>query len=202
MRKWAWEEFDPSRTSTSGDISKLFRNEPVKEPGVFVLNAPPSNATVMAREVIQNSWDAALEAQAHSTGPPLDFGLLFDFKTASGPDRANLITALALHQLAQRVHDYETQADEYRRRDLGLADHLCLDELDSPSYSLPHLVISETGTTGMYGSWESGESRMYLALATLGWTPKREGGRILWLWQGRIDPRISHPHCHCLHMFS
>lgn len=37
-------------------------------------------------------------------------------------------------------------------------------------------MISETGTTGMYGSWESGESRMYLALATLGWTPKREGG--------------------------
>ena len=176
MQKWVWEEFDPSRTSTSGDISKLFRNEPVKEPGVFVLNAPPSNATVMAREVIQNSWDAALEAQAHSNDPPLDFELLFDFKTASGLDKANLIASLALNQLAQRVHDYEIQADEYRRRDLGLADHLCLDELDSPSRTLPHLVISETGTTGMYGSWESGESRMYLALATLGWTPKREGG--------------------------
>ena len=132
MPQWVWEEFDPSRTSTSGDISKLFRNEPVKEPGVFALNAPQSNATVMAREVIQNSWDAALEAQAHGTDPPLDFGLLFDFKTASGPDRAHLITALALNQLAQRVHDYETQADEYRRRDLGLADHLCLDELVSP----------------------------------------------------------------------
>lgn len=176
MPKWVWEEFDPSRTSTSGDISKLFRNEPVKEPGVFALHAPPSNATVMAREVIQNSWDAALEAQAHSTDPSLDFGLLFDFKTASGPDKANLITALALNWLAQRVHDYETQADDYRRRDLGLGDHLCLDELNSPSYSLPHLVISETGTTGMYGSWESGDSRMYLALATLGWTPKRSGG--------------------------
>ena len=140
MPKWTWEEFDPSRTSTSGDISKLFRNEPVKEPGVFALNAPPSNATVIAREVIQNSWDAALEAHAHSTGPPPDFGLLFDFKTASGPDRANLITALDLHQLAKRIHDYEAQADEHRRRDLGLADHLCLDELDSPSYSLPQLA--------------------------------------------------------------
>lgn len=70
MPKWVWEEFDPSRTSTSGDISKLFRNEPVKGPGVFALDPPPPNATVMAREVIQNSWDAALEAQAHSTSPP------------------------------------------------------------------------------------------------------------------------------------
>lgn len=84
MSKWVWEEFDPSRTSTSGDISKLFRNEPAKEPGVFAINAPPSNATVMAREVIQNSWDAALEAQTHSTDPSLDFGLLFDFKDRSG----------------------------------------------------------------------------------------------------------------------
>ncbi|MCY4194509.1 MAG: hypothetical protein OXF04_09490 [bacterium] len=175
MPKWVWEEFDPSRTSTSGDISKLFRNEPVKGPGVFALDPPPPNATVMAREVIQNSWDAALEAQAHSTSPP-DFELQFDFKTASEPDRGNLIAALALDQLAQRVHNYETQAGKGLRKDLGLADPLCLDELDSPSYSLPYLVISETGTTGMYGSWENGESRMYLALATLGWTPKREGG--------------------------
>lgn len=61
--RWHWERFDPDRTSLSGDISKLFRNDPVKTPGVLTVNAPPSEASVLAREVIQNSWDSALEAQ-------------------------------------------------------------------------------------------------------------------------------------------
>ena len=69
-RRWVWEPFDPAKTSLSGDIGKLFRNDEVKTPGVLAQDAPPSAAAVMAREVIQNSWDAADEARTLSPPPP------------------------------------------------------------------------------------------------------------------------------------
>ena len=76
-RRWVWEPFDANRTSLSGDIAKLFRNDAVKAPGIFAHDAPPPAAAVMAREVIQNSWDAANDAEflkqisaSHSAPPP------------------------------------------------------------------------------------------------------------------------------------
>ena len=69
-RHWVWEPFDPAKTSLSGDIGKLFRNDEVKRPGVLARGAPPPNAAVMAREVIQNSWDAAGEASVFTPPPP------------------------------------------------------------------------------------------------------------------------------------
>jgi len=76
--RWFWEEVNPEHSGSSGDLAKLFRNDSVKEPGVMARNAPPRNVTVMAREVIQNAWDAALEWQrdrARSSGsyPPPRF---------------------------------------------------------------------------------------------------------------------------------
>lgn len=109
MSKWVWEGFDPTKTSLSGDVSKLFRNEPVKLPGVFELDAPPDKAAVMAREVIQNSWDAALEAQRDGGNglPPADFDLQFDFRQAIGTAKRDLADALALDELAERMRTYE-----------------------------------------------------------------------------------------------
>ncbi|MCY4163349.1 MAG: hypothetical protein OXE93_03920 [bacterium] len=37
-------------------------------------------------------------------------------------------------------------------------------------------MITERGTTGMYGPWGTDKSRLYLALASVGYTPKVEGG--------------------------
>lgn len=182
MSKWVWEGFDASKTSLSGDVSKLFRNEPVKLPGVFEIDAPSDNAVVMAREVIQNSWDAAIEAQdmANNGPPPPDFDLQFDFRLASGSDKHKLVEALALRELAQRVSDYENQRSQgdrsqSLRKDLGLPDECCLDQL-TDDIDLPYLVITEAGTTGMYGRWGTDKSRLYLALASLGYTPKVGGG--------------------------
>ena len=69
-RHWVWEPLSTSRTSLSGDIGKLFRNEEVKSPGVLAREAPAPVASVMAREVIQNSWDAATEEMKNSDPPP------------------------------------------------------------------------------------------------------------------------------------
>ncbi len=167
--RWAWEQPDPSRSGASGDLSKLFRNESVKQPGVFELDAPAPDATVMAREVIQNSWDAAIELQERRAGtggaPPFKIG--FSYESVFGHDKSALVNALGLGELAERVKGVN-------RRTIGLRASDCLDRLfdDSP---LPYLVIEEHATTGMYGPWRGAKSKLYLALGTLGYTPKTSG---------------------------
>ena len=182
---WRWEEFDPDRTSMSGDISKLFRNEPIKAPGILAVEAPPSNASVMMREVIQNSWDAARELQSKWTSrsadcpSPPSFEVRFEFKEASGPDKGHLVAALGLSQLAEQRSRFEEIAKDRdqreARRALGLPPESCLDFLLDESRPVRILVITESGTTGMYGRWGV-DSRMYLAMCSVGYTPKREGG--------------------------
>ena len=81
--------------------------------------------------------------------------------------------ALALRSLADRLRECDADGG---RAELGLRDRVCLDALDDAEEPLTTLTITETGTTGMYGAWKTGKSRMYLALATLGYTPKPEGG--------------------------
>ena len=67
--KWRWERVDPASTGASGDIAKLFKNDLVKVPGLLAAkDAPSPEAVLMAREVVQNSWDAAREARDATTG--------------------------------------------------------------------------------------------------------------------------------------
>ena len=68
--QWRWERVDPNMGQASGDYTKLFRNHAEKNPGFLAENAPGSNAYVMAREVIQNAWDAALELRKNPPPPP------------------------------------------------------------------------------------------------------------------------------------
>ena len=184
---WRWEEFDADRTSMSGDISKLFRNEPVKAPGILAVDAPPSNASVMMREVIQNSWDAARELRGNWNGGTADrpsppaFEVRFEFKDTSGPAKRHVVAALGLSQLGDQRSRFE-EAATARGRDrsearstLGLPPESCLDVLMGESEPVRVLVITESGTTGMYGPWGV-DSRMYLAMCSVGYTPKREGG--------------------------
>lgn len=63
---WWWEEVDPNRTGVSGDFAKEFKNETVKEPGVFAADHIPAEASLLVREAIQNSWDAARERYAET----------------------------------------------------------------------------------------------------------------------------------------
>lgn len=56
---WVWERTDEKRSGSSGDVAKIFKNEGTKQPGAFAIGAPRPEATLIAREVIQNSWDGA-----------------------------------------------------------------------------------------------------------------------------------------------
>ncbi len=178
--RWLWEKTDPDRSGAAGDLAKLFRNDPVKEPGVLAEKPPPRDATVLAREVIQNAWDAAIERQEKyerdirssetdydDPGPP-EFEILFRYRSAVGEEKRQLFSHLGLSTLRRRAEEVGD------RTALGLSSHLCFDDLNSAT-PLTYLLIDETGTTGMYGPWAGAKSKLYLALLAIGFTPKVKG---------------------------
>lgn len=168
--RWVWEATNPTVSGSSGDISKLFRNEVVKAPGVFARNAPSNAATLMAREVIQNSADAASELRTELGDDAPEFEMDFAFEQLDGPEKAELVRNLDLHALAIRANS----DDPEMRPKLGLLPHDCLAGLDETG-PLRVLKIAERGTTGMYGPFTGANSKMYLALISLGYTVKAAG---------------------------
>lgn len=168
---WTWEETDPDRSGSSGDLAKLFKNESVKNPGVFALNAPSEHAILMAREVIQNSSDAAAELATEIGNDAPEFWIDFEFSSLAGSEKASFVEALDLDAVAQRG---TRSTDPTWRARLGLDRDDLLDHLHD-SNPLRVLKIVETGTTGMYGAFQGASSKMYLALISLGYTAKTEG---------------------------
>jgi hypothetical protein len=167
---WDWEKTDPNRSGSSGDISKLFRHERAKNPGVLSIDAPSPDATIMAREVIQNSWDAARDLHSSFGGEDKKlptFEMEFDFRSVREEEKARIANNLDLESLSSRLSGKD-------RQDLGLRQSDCLKHLSS-SDSLPLLYVHESGTTGMYGPWRGAESKMYQALVSIGYTDKEEG---------------------------
>ena len=165
--KWTWERTDPDRSGSSGDIAKLFRHEQQKAPGILAEDTPPPAATLLAREVIQNSWDAARELATELPDAP-QFNITFRFQRVTGPEKGALVESADLSTLSQRVQDLD-------RQQIGLRSTDCLDELADLDEPLGILEILEEGATGMYGPWRQARSHMYLALVSLGYTEKVSG---------------------------
>lgn len=168
---WIWEVTDADRSSSSGDVAKLFKNETVKNPGVFSAGAPSEHATLMAREVIQNSSDAASELAAELGDDAPEFTIDFDFESIRGDDKVQFVRALDLEAIAARGTN---PAEPGWRARLGLDHDDALDHLHDGS-PLRLLRIVERGTAGMYGPFTGASSKMYLALISLGFTAKGEG---------------------------
>lgn len=171
--KWVWEQTDPRRSGSSGDIAKLFKNEGVKQPGPFQRNAPAANATLMAREVVQNSRDAARELQQELGDGAPDFEIDFEFRELVDGDKQRFAEALDLAGLAAQLSKIESSGTDARTK-VGLGPVNALDELAGPA-ALRSLVITERGTTGMYGPFVQARSKMFLALISIGYTMKEEG---------------------------
>lgn len=166
---WTWEKTDPNRSAPSGDLAKLFRHEEPKRPGILEANAPSAAATLMAREVIQNSWDAARELRQTDPGAP-QFQLEFRFMSLAGEAKQAFAKTLRLDSHAARIG-----AVKEGRKHLGLQPIDCLEHLEDANEPLQMLQIVESATTGMYGSWAEAKSRMYWALVSLGYTVKGAG---------------------------
>ena len=169
--KWTWEETDPDRSGSSGDLAKLFKNEAVKHPGVFSVSAPSEHATLMAREVIQNSADAAAELSEELGDDAPEFEIAFEFESLATSAKASLVDTLDLSSIAARGTN---PGDPGWRARLGLDRDDVLDHLHDSS-PLHVLKVVERGTTGMYGPFKGAQSKLYLALISLGYTAKSDG---------------------------
>jgi hypothetical protein len=168
MSSWYWEIIDGSRSASTGSVGDVFGNESRPPPGFLATNAPTPDATLFAREVIQNSWDAAIELQDTIGRRAPKFHIDFAFRMLEGTERASLIETLGLHDLRER-------ADAVGRSELHLLSTDCLNGLDDDE-PLPVLIVTEHATTGMYGPFDKGpKSKMFLAMLTSGFTPKEEG---------------------------
>jgi hypothetical protein len=188
--QWIFERIDPNASGSSGKISDLFRNEGVEPHGHLSRQAPPSAATLMAREVIQNSWDAARELRAEDPAAP-PFYLDFIFKRSEGQNKERLIEALGLRELATHAAQVAGHDPDARKK-LGLGAPDCLNDLDERA-NLSYCEIIEHGATGMYGAWSGAKSRMYLAMLSIGYNEKADGsgGTFGYGKAGLI--RASHP---------
>jgi len=164
---WSWVKTNPGQPAMSGDLAKLFRHEEVNAPDLFKQNAPSSTATLLAREVIQNSWDAGRELRNRIPDSP-GFEIEFQFYRRAGNEKQDLVRALALESLAERVSSVD-------RARIGLSPNDCLDEIHDDSSPIRLLQITERGATGMFGPWQQAKSHMYLALLSLGFTHKPSG---------------------------
>lgn len=171
LAQWKWEQTDSDRSGSSGDLAKLFKNEVVKNPGVFAERAPREVATLMAREVIQNSVDSASELANDLAGDVPEFEISFEFDQHEGDTKSKLVKVLDLDAVAARGTNH---ADPKWRSRLGLESDDLLDHLHDSS-PLRTLKIIESGTAGMYGAFEGGRSKMFLALISLGLTVKAAG---------------------------
>src|SRR4051812_37078081 len=101
--RWVFERVDPNTSGASGKIIDLFRNEGTTARGSLQSSAPDVAATLMAREVIQNSWDAAVELRTSRPDAPA-FAIDFDFDDLSNERREQLMRSLALRDLANHAN--------------------------------------------------------------------------------------------------
>jgi hypothetical protein len=174
--KWVWEIPTPLLAAASGDIAALFKAEGVDTPGFLNLDAPSSDASLFAREAIQNSWDAARELKAErlkKRKPVEPFYLEFTFKEVQGFDKRSAVYALGLDEHSRQFR--HATAGKSRHANLGLADTGFLNQLLDSNVPLRVLTMSEHAGLGMPGSFVSGSSRMLQALLRVGYTVKAEG---------------------------
>ncbi len=166
-----FEEVDPGTSGSSGKLIDLFRNEAADARGLFAKEAPPYAATLMARELIQNSWDAASELQRNDP-EVLSFAIDFDFVEIAGSAKEAFVKSFDVVGLRKRVASVAPQFDPRER--LGLAAGDCLTTSGEAS---PMRVcrIVEHGAVGMYGAWRGASSRMYLAMLSIGYNEKPDG---------------------------
>ncbi len=187
--RWVFERVNPNMSGSSGKIIDLFRNEGGGERGFLQDQAPAYVATLMAREVIQNSWDAAQELRTKRPEAP-PFAIDFHFDELYAARKSALIEALGLRELAEHVDAVAPTDDDRDQLGLGAGD--CLHDLESDN-PLRICKIVEHGASGMYGPWSGAESRMYLAMLSIGYNEKADGsgGTFGYGKAGLI--RASHP---------
>jgi len=143
-----------------------------------LLDAQAPVHDLVAREVTQNSWDAAqrhrarLAAQSGSHHKPPRFRLIYDFKSVNGSEREDLLSALRIDQLRSRLSGVGHKA-------LGFQPGATVLDSGDASEALRLLYINDYGATGLQGDPvgdEYDESDFYRAFGQIGGNDRGEGG--------------------------
>ncbi len=148
--KWVWLPASPTGGTGGGAYAKLFRNDAL----------PP--ADLLAREVLQNSWDAA---QVHTDKSAPAFRFRFRFAELKGAKKARFLTTMDGKSLtAQRGKLGDP-------RDVPASESVT--RILDPESPLVVLYLEDFGTHGMFGDpVRIGGSHLYKALYVIGSTSK------------------------------
>lgn len=126
----AWDFFEISESSAGGgDLQKFLRATQL------------SAADMLARETIQNSWDAARKLRAITRNEKIPFKMRFVFRELSGADKENFVNLLQLRKL---------HLQKLKAGDAAQVRDGALDQLDDDA-PLRLLEISDFGAHGLYG---------------------------------------------------
>lgn len=157
--KWVW--LKPSLTGGAGGgaYEKVFSNTDF------------SPEDLLAREVIQNSWDAALSRNTSklSSSKPPPFTFRFRFSELTGEKKKKFIETLDLEEVKKhRESTVETK---------GIPSRESINDMLDLQKPLKLLYLEDFGTHGMYGDpADTFKSHLYKALYVLGFSGKDDEG--------------------------
>lgn len=144
-----------------------------------LLDAHQPAHDLVAREVTQNSWDAAsrhhreqLGGRDIEPGDSKKFKLVYDFREVSGSSRSRVLQALRVDQLREQLH-----ANGHEKLRFPKSTTL-LDDVDGSS-PLKLLYISDFGATGLRGDPvgpKFDESDFFRAFGQIGGNDRDTGG--------------------------
>lgn len=139
-----------------GDLSRVIR-----------AGMPPAH--VLAREVIQNSWDAARRLRRDFLpGSAIPFSVAFRFRELVGSEKEAFVQTFHLSELSTRAHAVGAEK-------LMLHDDSVLDRLDGEE-PLRVLEASDYGAHGLFGHPnETSDSILWQAIYYMGGSEKAAG---------------------------
>jgi hypothetical protein len=134
--------------------SKIFR-------GIEELNT----SDLLAREVIQNSWDAARKLRVQLNQPKLPFQMRFRFVNFTGEEKKRIVEFLKLEEIYSQSKHMKKKSSEK----VEIAYKKILD----PKEPLKFLYCEDFGAHGLYGAIDKrSKSIMFKALYMFGDTDK------------------------------
>ena len=155
---WVWLPSSPAGGVSGTTFTQALGNEGL------------TAAELVAREVLQNSWDAA-QFRTDKRAPAFKFK--FRFAEYIGPEHSKIVKALGLSALLEQREGLRSDA-----RDIPELDEVR--DLLNPKKPLRVLYLEDFGTHGMYGDPKDFKSsHLYKAMYILGSTSKNteEGTR-------------------------
>jgi hypothetical protein len=153
---WHWIELQRLGGAGGGLAGKVFK-------GIDTFTA----SDLLAREVIQNSWDASRKLNSgRSKSKRIPFKMEFRFIELNGKDKASFLKIAGL----QEIHE---ESKSMKKSDAKVAEeNFSVINSDSP---LRILVCSDFGAHGLYGAISAGsDSILFKALYMFGETGKAD----------------------------